>query len=197
MKLFRTIFQFGMLLVGILFLFSSCKLHSLVPDSEFVQYDNSLKNISGTYSINQEVNDSLDLYYKYMRKVFSIADMVQNKDKELLKDKTIENLTILYDGKKTIIFSLFDGKENLNFTYKCKPKESYLEIYFTKKRIWALPLFMNYEYDRLRLGLDEKSNLIIHKWHTVLATLTIMPFDYFGRKDYSQTLTRLSNSPTN
>lgn len=151
-----------------------------------------MKNINGIYAINQGVNNSLDSYYKYpLKNNFYISDIVRNKDKKLLKDKNIENLTILYDGKETIAFSLFDGKENLNFTYKCKAKDNYLEIYFTKRRIWALPLFMNYEYDRLRLGLDENSDLIVHKWHTTLATLTIMPFDSFGGKDYSHKLIRL------
>ncbi|MDH8702158.1 hypothetical protein M2138_001518 [Dysgonomonadaceae bacterium PH5-43] len=173
------------------FSFSSCKLHSLTSDSEFTQHNSPLKDINGTYTINQDANDSI--YYGRMRKMFIVSDLVKQKDKELLKDKSFEQLTILYDGKEKISFSLFDGKENLQFTYKCKPKENYLEVYFTKRRIWALPLFMNYEYDRLRLGINEESNLIFHKWHTILATLTIMPFDYFGGSDYSHTLLRVNN----
>lgn len=52
---------------------------------------------------------------------------------------------------------------------------------------------MSYQYDRLRLGLDEDLNLIIHKWDTSLGTLTIMPFDYFGHKDYNHKLSRLKD----
>lgn len=176
------------LIIGILF--SSCKLQSLISDTEFAQYNNPLENINGTYFVKKEVNDSL--YYGHVRDIFFVSDLVNNKDKEQLIGKSFEQLSILYDGKEKITFSLFDGKENLQFTYKCKSKENYLEVYFTKKRIWALPLFMNYEYDRLRLGLDEKQNLIIHKWHTILATLTIMPFDFFGGSDYSHTLQRVN-----
>lgn len=50
---------------------------------------------------------------------------------------------------------------------------------------------MDYSYDRIRLGLDDDSSLVIHKWNTALVTLTIMPFDTFGSKDYSQILPRL------
>lgn len=175
------------IIIGILF--ASCKLQSLVSDSQFSQQSNLLENINGTYILNQEVNDSI--YYGHVRNVFFISDLIDRKEKELLKDKSFERLTILYNGKEKVIFNLFDGKKNLEFIYKCKPKDNYLEIYFTKKRIWALPLFMNYEYDRLRLGLDEEQNLIIHKWHTILATLTIMPFDFFGGSDYSHTLLRV------
>lgn len=192
MKTSRKIIRFSILLVVILFLLPSCKLRSLISDSEFVQTNNSMNKINGTYLIEQDTNnDSISSYHGYRQNSFSFFDIVKGKDKELLMDKNIENLTISYDGKETIVFSLFDGKENLNFTYKCMFKGNYLEIYFTKKRIWALPLFMNYEYDRLRLGLDENSDLIVHKWHTILATLTIMPFDFFGGKDYSHTLVRL------
>lgn len=95
--------------------------------------------------------------------------------------------------KNKVTFSLFDGNEKCDFTYKCQKKDDFLEIYFSKTRIWALPLFMSYQYDRIRLGMDEDSNLIIHKWDTSLTTLTIMPFDYFGHKDYSHKLYRLKD----
>lgn len=193
MKAFYNSLRFYILLaIGVL-LFSSCKLRSLISDNEFTNYGNPLENINGSYTINPEVNDS-SLYYIHLREFFLVSDLVKKEDKKLLEDKSFEQLTILYDGKKKVTFSLFDGKENLQFTYKCKPKEDYLEIYFTKRRIWALPLFLNYEYDRLRLGLDKEQNLIIHKWHTILATLTIMPFDVWGCSDYSHTLHRIDKN---
>lgn len=174
-------------------LFSSCKLKSLIPDSEFAQQENLLENINGVYALDQHEDDSLETdYMRYQRRNFHISDIVKKKDRSLLNDKHFEKLEILYDGKKKVTFCLFDGTEKMEFTYKCKRKENYLEVYFTKRRIWALPLFMNYEYDRLRLGVDKDSNLIIHKWHTVLATLTIMPFDYFGNIDCSQKFTKIS-----
>jgi len=188
MNTFHKTIRSSVILIALLFSFFSCKLHSLIPDSEFIQYDNLIARINGTYTINQEVKDSLSRF----RNEFLISDIVRDKDRKLLKDKYIESLTLSYDGKEEITFSLFDGNESLNFTYKCEAKDNYIEIYFTKRRIWALPLFLNYEYDRLRLGLDENTNLIVHKWHTILATLTLIGLDSFGHNDYSHTLTRLS-----
>lgn len=178
--------------IFVLLLLSSCKLRSLISDSEFKQHGSALENINGTYILNQEVNDSLDIHYIYQEDKFYVYDLVKDEDKESLRDRCIESLTILYDGNDKIVFRLFDGKENFDYTYKCKRQEDYLEIYFKKKRIWALPLFMTYQYDRLRLGLDDDSNLVVHKWKTALATLTIMPFDSWGHKDYRYSLSRLT-----
>jgi len=175
----------------LLILLSSCKLHSLISENEFI-VNNKLSDINGTYAVNQNLNDSLVIINRYWNNEFYILDMLKDKHKQLLKDKHIDNLTISYDGNKKITFSFGDGDDSQNFTYNCTPQGNYLEIYFTKRRIWALPLFMTYQYDRLRLGLDENSNLIVHKWYTNLATLTIMPFDSFGDKDYSYTLPKLS-----
>lgn len=189
MKAFYTFLRFNILLIIGILLFSSCKLSSLTPDNEFIQYNNLSENINGTYSLNQEVNDSL--YYPRKREFFLIFDLVKIKEKELLADKHFDQLTIRYDGKKRINFC-FEGKgeEKIQFTYKCKPKGNYLEVYFQKRSIWALPLFMSYEYNRLRLGLDKNSNLIVHKWRDGISTLTIIPFDSRSI-DYSHTLIRI------
>lgn len=190
-KVLYRIIGLSVVLVMTLFLFSSCKLHSMISDNEFVKQNNVSNEINGTYTINQNFNDGLGSYSIHVNTDFYISDMIHYKDQEMLKDRKIESLTISYDGKNRITFSLFDGNENFNFIYKCKSKGNYLEIYFTKTRIWALPLFLNYQYDRLRLGLDKNSNLIVHKWRIHLATLTIMPFDVWGNKDYSHVLIRL------
>lgn len=163
----------------------------MISENEFPKCD-ILENINGTYLLQHQVEDTIASDYPYLRNEFVVSDLVKDKDKELLKNRKLEKLTIIYDGESSIIFRLSDGDIASEFTYKCERKDDYLEVYFTKRRIWALPLFMNYKYDRLRLGLDANSNLIIHKWYTTLATLTIMPFDSFGGKDYTQTLTRIA-----
>jgi len=162
----------------------------MVSASEFSQVNN-FEYINGTYLLPEKpACDSSKIYFRMNE--FNIRDMVKGYDKELLQNKNFENITIFFDGKKKITFSFCDGDKSVDFTYKCKPKDNYVEIYFIKRRIWALPLFMSYAYDRLRLGIDKESNLIVHKWDTNLTTLTIMPFDSFGEKDYTQTLIRLA-----
>lgn len=171
-------------------IFSSCKLKSLVSSDEFSSQDN-LEQINATYLLPEEDRDSLHKYGRFST-AFAVRDLIKEKDKKQFSDKDFERLSVVYNGKDKITFNLSDGNDALSVTYKCKRKDDFLEIYFKKTRIWALPLFMKYEYDRLRIGLDEDSNLIVHKWKTLLATLTIVPFDYFGHKDYSQKLSRIS-----
>lgn len=167
---------------------SSCKLKSFVSPSEFTG-QNDLNNITGIYLLPP---DTVDVSSVRNRRIgFEISDIVKGIDRDLLENKTFDRIGVFFDGKNRITFRLFEGDKSLDFTYKCESKDNYLEIYFKKRRIWALPLFMSYEYDRLRLGLSENSDLIIHKWNVSLFTLTIMPFDSFGGKDYRQEFTRL------
>ncbi len=173
--------------------FSSCKLKSGISANEFTRQENFNK-INGTYLLPQENFDSLNTLYPRIQNEFRVSHLVNDKDKEQIRNKKFDTISIFFDGKDKVTFKLFDGNEELKFTYKCKQIDNYLEIYFKKTRIWALPLFINYQYDRLRLGFNENSKLIIHKWNTSLLTLTIMPFDSFGHSDYRQELLRLENN---
>ncbi len=186
--------NFILILFSILILFiSSCKLKSGISATEFTKQENSNK-INGTYLLPQENFDSLNVVYARIQNEFRVNHLVKDKDKEQIRNKKFDTISIFFDGKDKVTFKLLDGNEELKFTYKCKHIDNYLEIYFKKTRIWALPLFMNYQYDRLRLGFNEDSNLINHKWNNSLSTLTIMPFDSFGHSDYRQEFIRLENN---
>ena len=179
----------------IFLIFSSCKLQSIIPTTEFAKQD-ILMNLNGTYLLPEEKTDSLSIKYlsmRYRENSFKVDHLVKENNRELLKSSKFEKIKIFFDGKNKITFTLFDKNEKLEFTYKCKMKDDFLEIYFKKTRIFALPLFMKYEYDRLRLGLNDDSNLIIHKWETLFATLTIMPFDSFREIDYREEFPRLED----
>ena len=181
----------------VVLIFSSCVLsRSSISSNEFTQ-QNKLDAINGVYLLPQDsnrnnTNHSFSNWIQMVDK-FEVKDLVHRKDKEFVKNRNFEKITIFFDGKKRVVFGLSDGSGvDLRFTYKCKSKKNYLEIYFTRTRIWAFPLLVIDSYDRLRLGLDRDANLILHKWKDDSIVLYIMPFDTFGGKNYSQILTRLA-----
>lgn len=176
---------------------SSCKLKSTLSASEFSHHDN-LECINGSYFLTEDHPDSLYFCelgrFGSWKRGFRTEDLVHLDKRESLKDKNYNKFTILYDGQDSVRFQFSNNENNIQeFIYKCEMKDNYLEIYFKKNRIWALPLFLHYWYDRLRLGLDENSDLIVHKWDENITALTIMPVDYFGNKDYSRTFPRLED----
>lgn len=173
-------------------LFLSCKLTSTISTAEFSRQLN-LNEINGTYLLPERTSDSLHSGFPIVQNAFTVEHLVKDGDKDIVRNKKFEKLSVFFNGKDKVTFTFFNQDEKYSFTYKCKRKDDYLEIYFKKTRIWALPLFMNYQYDRIRLGLDENSELLIHKWNTILFTLTIMPFDPFGHSDYREVISRTEN----
>jgi len=126
-------------------LFSSCISSKLSVDN-FVPISESVA-LNGTYSNkNSELTRLFGLY-----------------------DVKTDFVKIDYDlnCKDTLKLSYYTDNGLQHSYFKVKKKKNYLEKYFHKKYIPFFPVLFAYDFERIRIGLNADSDLLIHYYQNV------------------------------
>jgi len=156
-----------------LLLFFSCK--SSLPVSEFSS-KYALSELNGTY-VSGNPNYSGSLAYTMNGGLFH-------------RNNKIDKVSFLFNGKDSLNVMIWaDTILAKKIDYKGKIKDNYFEIYFSRKP-WIIPfVFANIDYRRVRLGLTDNNNLLVHYWEDGLGGMLI----FYGSRtsDYSKTYERI------
>ena len=115
---------------------------------------------------------------------FSVANHTELNGTYLDRDRKLSELLHIDSDLAYFITFEFYKKDSLKLTYptesgfesvyyKGKFKKNFFEIYFKNTRIY-IPFFSMVWIDRIRIGCDIKSNLLIQHWDERLGWLLIM-----------------------
>jgi len=133
---------------------------------------------------------------KISTKSFSpLSNLTDLNGTYLNKDKRLSSLFPINSNMLYFITFEFNGKDSLKLTYetenglqsssyKGKFKKNYFEIYFSKKLI-PIPFLFLHDVNRIRIGNDEKSDLLIQHYDDHLGWILVIAAGETNEGEYS------------
>ncbi|GEM_PF-4894790 len=166
----------------IIVVLTSC--NSTLPVTDFKAY-HPLAELNGTY----------------LQKDGSLAMTIPGVIDWTMKESTlrpfeIDNVEIRFNGKDSIAFLWFNQDTLLKESrYKGEIKDNFFEIKLKWKNLIFFPFFVDYQRDRLRLGLTDDNHLITHYWHDNTGGIFLLMGGY--NAEYKSYYERLEHKPSN
>ncbi|PXV69064.1 WG repeat protein [Dysgonomonas alginatilytica] len=102
---------------------------------------------------------------------------------------SIQFITFKFNGKDTLKLSYLTDAGLQEKSYKGKLKNNFFEIHLEKKHIIIPPVFYLDRIDRLRIGTDDSTNLLIHKWYNLVG-FCIFASAVDGGNEYTKRFTK-------
>jgi len=159
----------------IITLVTSCIPRKYLPSSNFEFIDT--KDINGKYYINRkdlyEFFNIKAIHYEIAssRKFYGAHKTIGrkipvNKEDTSLNDSLNLDFVILnFNGKDSLNILYRDSNFWYEVSYKGKFKKNFFEISLQNKRLPFFPLFVRYDVDRIRIGVNSEKKLLVYNYN--------------------------------
>ncbi|HCO66328.1 MAG TPA: hypothetical protein DIT04_01000 [Dysgonomonas sp.] len=174
----------------------SCAHRNYLPSSSFVSVNP--KDLDGKYLINREdlyefFNVKADDYKVSSTRKFYGAYQTAGDKLASANEEAVSNHDFIILG--------FNGRDSLNIvyrdndfwyktSYKGKWKNNFFEISLQKKRLPFFPLFVRYDVDRIRIGVNSDKKLLVYNYSEHWGMFLLFGA-HSGGDEYSITLDRI------